>query len=447
MRPLTPREWSETYRDLVHGRPCTYERRIWDEEKKRESWGMADRKTYKEGRLRARAHVRARLATNLREGATTAGVVGRLWADVIKASTRPATTEDGTMCLADVQHTNARIKVVMGARSGHTPGMLHEGMWARVHRTEVLSGVSGKATHERSYGCPACRKDVCEHIAEAAAARRAGDAGRRREDRRQRQEWRDWAEEEEVCIRTASTLRHILTARCAGVRELDRQELHRIVDGLRIKAMKMAKNQGGGDEVIELLNLATAAVEETTQATDAHWAALRAVVAGTLPAWGPGKIARKATQDVISSVRCVQEIAIKLVEQHQKLATVQQNVVQNREQYRDRMQVVLRAWREVVEHVGAARLQRDHWHVRRASDEDRRDTIRARSRLPIARSERLHFFARSRIPYMVDRKQPKPPAQPAEAALTPVQKAAAIKPYLEGQTESVPDSTPIKGAS
>ena len=30
---------------------------------------------------------------------------------------------------------------------------------------------------------------------------------------------------------------------------------------------------------------------------------------------------------------------------------------------------------------------------------------------------------------MVDRKQPKPPAQPAEAALTPVQKAAAIKTY------------------
>ena len=147
--------------------------------------------------------------------------------------------------------------------------------------------------------------------------------------------------------------------------------------------------------IMPWVDKSAACCSETTQATDAHWAALRAVVAGTLPAWGPGKIARKATQDVISSVRCVQEIAIKLVEQHQKLATVQQNVVQNREQYRDRMQVVLRAWREVVEHVGAARLQRDHWHVRRASDEDRRDTIRAHSRLPIARAVKGCIFLRA----------------------------------------------------
>ena len=60
---------------MVHTRPCIYERQLTGKEgahAAKEEWGLADRKVYREGRLRARGHVRARLAAVLKPGATTA---------------------------------------------------------------------------------------------------------------------------------------------------------------------------------------------------------------------------------------------------------------------------------------------------------------------------------------------------------------------------------------
>ena len=48
-------------------------------------WEHADRRPYAETKRRARIHVRGKLSVGLKDGCTTAGVVGRLLSDVVES--------------------------------------------------------------------------------------------------------------------------------------------------------------------------------------------------------------------------------------------------------------------------------------------------------------------------------------------------------------------------
>ena len=124
--------------ELVHLRPCLYERRQWAGEEV--TWGLADKRVYREGRLRARANVRTRLAHHISPGATTAGQTERTWAEVARASLAKPKPSDGQLCLEDIEMYNKRVSTELGLRSGSMPGMPHDRAWEKRKRAEEAKG-------------------------------------------------------------------------------------------------------------------------------------------------------------------------------------------------------------------------------------------------------------------------------------------------------------------
>jgi len=269
--------------DLVYTRPCVYERHMTSEDEEgSERWGLADRKVYKEGRLRARGSVRARLAELLKPGATTAGETRPLWTQIVKAAMRRPDADGGMIGLEQVKDYNTRTKVVMAARSKNTPGMPHDAAWARIHRVELTNGENGTASISRSWGCALCRRKKNTDIEKR-------NMGRRRQDRRDRQGWKDYDDEAEVCANTMSSTRHTLTGLCAGTDAELVVSMQRHMTSLHKEAEKAANSGGGaGTDVMGVLDLAKEAVDAVALGnvvSDAQYVALNQTIASTLPVW------------------------------------------------------------------------------------------------------------------------------------------------------------------
>ena len=366
---------------MVHTRPCIYERQLTGKEgahAAKEEWGLADRKAYREGRLRARGHVRARLAAVLKPGATTAGETGALWTEVVKRSMRRPKVEDGTTSLKSIGQYNDRTSVVMGARSGNIPGMLHEKTWERVHRTEQAQGRAGPASRSRSWGCPLCRKQEYTRVALTM--------GQRREAKRVRQAWQDdaradYTEEERVCQQTSSCAAHVLSGACKGVDAGQACLLQRQVEAVHKESCRIDRKQGGGATVVQVLELARDAVTASAQgqpATEQEYAGLRRTVGGVLRQWEPtssGKqVKSQDTTQLVSKVLAVQHTASEIIMKHIEESKPMLKFIQDREEHRALMTIVMRAWREEIEHsVEKVRQRPEQWRVRQEGDTDRKE--------------------------------------------------------------------------
>ena len=363
---------TKTVGDLVYTRPCVYERHMTSEDEEGfERWGLADRKVYKEGRLRARGSVRARLAELLKPGATTAGEIRPLWTQIVKAAMRKPNADDGMIGLEQVEDYNTRTKVVMAARSKNTPGMPHDAAWARIHRVELANGENGTASISRSWGCALCRRKMNTDIEKR-------NMGRRRQDTRDRQAWKDYDDEAEVCAETMSSTRHTLTGLCAGTDANLVVSMQRNMTSLHKEAVKAVNSGGGaGADVMGVLDLAKEAVDAValgTAVNDAQYAALNQTIASTLPVWNNSqdKQTNKQPVNLITPLMLLQDTAGKLVQQHLEKIRPHTELCEQRQRLRDRMHVVLRAWREEVEHSGAAHNSALRWRIRRPEDIDRR---------------------------------------------------------------------------
>ena len=142
-------------------RPCIYERRVWGYGG--ETWDLADRRAFREGRIRARGYVRKVLGVNLKPGATTAKRTGRLWSEVVKAPFKKpdgGVDNDGRPKMVELEHVelhNIRVKFALGMRTTNMVGMLHDAAWERRSRIEKEQGELGTAGRSGQWGCAMCR--------------------------------------------------------------------------------------------------------------------------------------------------------------------------------------------------------------------------------------------------------------------------------------------------
>ena len=104
--------------------------------------------------------------------------------------------------------------------------------------------------------------------------------------------WQDYEDEAAVCDQTLSSSRHALSGACAGADKKEMENMRLGVASLHREATKMAKANGAGKAVLDVLDLAQAAVEASASgvpADDAEFAALRKVVGSCLPPWQDGQ--------------------------------------------------------------------------------------------------------------------------------------------------------------
>ena len=151
---------------------------------------------------------------------------------------------------------------------------------------------------------------------------------------------------------------------CVGIVLLFRRE----VTALHRDASKAANSGGGaGKTVMEVLNLAKAAVDAVaggTAADDEQYQALNQTLASALPDW-------RNAQNGVSNKKpalgftLMQDTAGQMIEQHLEDIRPYIDLYEQRRRLRDRLHIVLRAWREEVEHSGPARLSALRWRVRR----------------------------------------------------------------------------------
>lgn len=410
-----------------------YERREWWEGEVR--WGLADRRAYKEGRLRARANVRLRLSQTLKPGATTAGTTGDTWADVAKKAVAPLKAEDGLISLEDIEAYTARRSVVMGLRVGSVPGMPHDRAHDRRVRVEKDSGKEGPATRQQAWGCPLCREAVLKR----QAGRNMG-RGARRDATRMRQQLADDYEEEAAIMRdTRCSTRHLLCGACLGNTKEERKALRASVINLHSAVKKVNERAKSGGEILqEVLDKARYAVlaeEADVVADDEQWEALGQVLAAELPDLkGEAKIKMDKSKDsrdtVHGSMLSAQCAATTALGTAQNKIDRMKRLMAGREEHREKMKVTFMAWREEVEHSQrGVRAQPHRWRIRQRDDHERAPQSRAALRIPIARSERIVFLEeqanKAKNGGVID-KEEKPKPQPGEAAPSPLQKAKAV---------------------
>ena len=85
----------------------------------------------------------------------------------------------------------------------------------------------------------------------------------------------------------------------------------------------------------------------------------------------------------------MQDTVGQMIEQYLEDIRPHIDLCERRAALSDRMRVVMRAWREEVEHSGPARLSATRWRVRRPGDADRRANSRMRAELDIPVSVQL----------------------------------------------------------
>ena len=270
--------------------------------------------------------------------------------------------------------------------------------------------------------------------------------------------WQDYEDEAAVCDQTLSSSRHALSGACAGADKKEMENLRLGVASLHREATKMAKANGVGKAVLDVLDLAQAAVEASASgvpADDAEFAALRKVVGSCLPPWqdGQGRQACNKVPALTQRVRAVQNTAGKIVTQHIEQCTLHAKFLAQREDLRTRLQIVFRAWREEVEHSGPARHRPQHWRVRRPTDRDRRAGSLQRACIPIAaavapRENRLMRCTSPAASSAAQNALPPAPPQPQRAALPPhaanvataVARAAATRTPLADSRPNTPEN-------
>ena len=264
---------------------------------------------------------------------------------------------------------------------------------SRRARIEETQNERGPATREREWGCPLCRWEVVNRntllqqtrLRKQAAESSGANMGRRREDKRLRQKWveTDYDEEQEVASNTACTSRHTLVEECAGAQATERRILGGAVTELHKIVTKMHKKQGGGEDVLEVINQARDAVQAENRkepVTDGMWSGLNKVLAGILPDWRPNSQGKKASDGLapcalVTSIRCAQKAASRQVENQLKETKLVRDHLQKSETLRIKMSYVLRAWRAEVEHSAEnVHDQPAKWRVRREGDRQRPST-------------------------------------------------------------------------
>ena len=390
---------TQTVSEYVWSRPCIYERRIWEDDMA--SWELADRRAYREGRLRARANVRTRLAQNLKPGATMAGQTGRTWAAVTKETLRSPKPEDGVVCLEEVSAYNARVTVGMGLRTNNMPGMQHEQSWARRARVEEAKGERGPATRSRTYGCAGCRIWRI-HTHKAAMKATAGeDMGQRRERKRLAQAWRDDEDtREDEMQNTSTSSRHTIVGNCVATDVKVKAAMRTAIHKLHAAAVQAAAKSTGGGEVVEVISRARNA---TTQASkgqeveDSDWNGLQQVLAGALPSWGLGAH-RKEAKLLSPNLREAQNCAAELIIPAIGYSNQQVAFLRKREDARGWMRLVMRTWREEVEYSQQrVKDQPDKWIIRRVGPMEEDGKLGYKKRTARAAKKTRQEAAKARV--------------------------------------------------
>ena len=102
------------------------------------------------------------------------------------------------------------------------------------------------------------------------------------------------------------------------------------------------------------------------------------MLAGTLPAWAAEGAATGPAKECTAAVQAGQDVAVSAVEAWKKAAAPGLTFEKNRRAARGLLQLVVRLWRERVEHdKPGLSVDEDRWRVRR-----RRATARRRSKRP-----------------------------------------------------------------
>ena len=99
-----------------------------------------------------------------------------------------------------------------------------------------------------------------------------------------------------------------------------------------------------------------AASRDARPVTNQQWAAMRAVVGGVLPVWKPMKPndgeSEKRAKEVSGNVRAMQTLVHERIAAHTERGAVAAKWVEQREQQRPFLSLVLRAWRGVCDQAG-----------------------------------------------------------------------------------------------
>ena len=357
----------------VHARPVIYERRVKRPGESATQWELADRRPFAEGRKRARAYVRARLSDTVRAGSTTAGVEGRLWADVVRGSDRRARPE----VRAKQQHMettpeaveeyNVRRGVVLGLRVGQVCGM----QGGRIHekRLRAEGSEGGPASSSEGFGCLACKLDR-DRRKRALPAARHGDSRQRAKG--------EWAAEEEEAKRCRPSIRHWATGACVATRALWRGEqgeqyakqlarAHSVCK--RVRDESTSDSGAKATRVVGSAAQAARAAHRGEAIDDNAWSNSFAVLAGCLPAWADDGHAREGTQvhtrEVTNAVMSGQGLAAEAAETWRKEAAPAQAWMRHRTSERGLLTLVFRCWRERVEHdTPGINNDSSRWRVR-----------------------------------------------------------------------------------
>ena len=361
----------------VLARPCTYERRIHacNGGTTEEIWEHADRRPYAETKRRAQAHVRTMLSVGLKEGSTTAGIMGRLWSDVVRrvdtklhadlrkqsraidAPEQRAQTDDASchgrdkLQPEDVLAHNKRRSIVLGMLVDNVLGVSHTRGWARRRRGEAHQG--GPATNSETWGCWACKRTrylrTRETMQNTTTMRTAEE------------HQAEWSQEAQWQLDAKGTLKHVLCGECQGVphtSSYESRELGRTL-GNAIQACnkrkQMQQTSANGDKVLAMLQSAQKAEQRTCTkrpVSQEQWHNRWAVLAGVLPAWAEGGSEERTgpVTECAGALNAGVDLAAHTIAQWHQSAKAGLTFAKQREQHIGLLQLTIRAWREQVEH-------------------------------------------------------------------------------------------------
>ena len=258
----------------IQTRPCIYERRIWTEEG--ETWEIADKRAYREGRLRARADIRKRLSKDIKPGAITAGYERPIWAEIARAALKQPAQEkreeedenkeedkrgEGSdkkskkkdkgekLVLEDILLYNERTKITLGTRVQNILGVMHNRTWLKAWTAEQRESKQGIAHHSQVWGCAACRQQRIQQSKNSNALKTT--------EMRQR----EYTIEQLQMQQGLDNPRHFLSGKCQATNVKLMKELEENIDKLYyIVAKEHGKGKGAGADTKRLLGNARAAV-------------------------------------------------------------------------------------------------------------------------------------------------------------------------------------------
>ena len=402
-RESTPVNPSAEIARHVDSRPCIYEQQIHSqtEVQKEAVWAMTDRRTFTETRKRARAHIRTKLGKDLKPGCTTAGVTGRIWAEVVSQIDRklqtdmkkhkkhqppmqgpqlPDESEQQRLTYDEVEGFNLRRTSILGMRVDNVKGITHNRGWARRRQGESNKG--GPATNEEAWGCWPCKQARDRELAGRDTTTQGAMT--------RQQSHQQWTTEAEEQLNTKATLKHILCGECTGLPPEPDQAQQHYITSLRKTISKCNEHSSredntNGKRVVKALQAALgAATNVRSHTTENHeqWENRWALLAGVLPEW-----AENGDEDREGPVVTCTTILDMSVDRAN--ATVKQwlfgakagsTFMKHRLAKKGLMQLALRAWREQVEHANiAVAADPTRWKIRKQPTRGAREVARPRA--------------------------------------------------------------------